>query len=57
MTHPTPVDHHDDQHTHGPVRRQWIGWVLGVLALALTLLLPPPEGLSPEGWRTAGAGC
>jgi sodium-dependent dicarboxylate transporter 2/3/5 len=22
----------------------------------LTLLLPPPEGLSPEGWRTAGVG-
>jgi len=36
--------------------RQWIGWVVGPAALLLTLVLPPPEGLSPEGWRTAGAG-
>jgi solute carrier family 13 (sodium-dependent dicarboxylate transporter), member 2/3/5 len=36
-------------------RRQWIGWAIGPAALALTLALPPPEGLSPEGWRTAGA--
>lgn len=35
--------------------RQWAGWVLGPAALAATLLLPPPEGLSPEGWRTTGA--
>ncbi len=56
MSRPIAADHHDDQHTHGPVRRQWIGWGLGVLALVLTVVLPPPEGLSPEGWRTAGAG-
>lgn len=35
--------------------RQWSGWVLGPGALLLTLLVPPPEGLSVEGWRTAGA--
>jgi sodium-dependent dicarboxylate transporter 2/3/5 len=35
--------------------RQWSGWVLGPAALLCTLILPPPEGLSVEGWRTAGA--
>jgi sodium-dependent dicarboxylate transporter 2/3/5 len=35
--------------------RQWSGWILGPGALLITLLLPPPEGLSIEGWRTAGA--
>ncbi len=35
--------------------RQWSGWVLGPGLLAATLLLSPPSGLSPEGWRTAGA--
>lgn len=35
--------------------RQWSGWLLGPAALLATLLLPPPEGLTPEGWRTAGA--
>ena len=56
-THEPPLaaDHHDDQHTSGFGRRQWSGWVLGVLALLLTVVLPPPEGLSPAGWRTAGA--
>jgi len=34
--------------------RQWSGWVLGPGALLLTLLLPPPEGLSVAGWHTAG---
>lgn len=34
--------------------RHWSGWVLGPGALLITLLIPPPEGLSPEGWRTAG---
>ncbi|MCL4818768.1 MAG: DASS family sodium-coupled anion symporter [Vicinamibacteria bacterium] len=34
--------------------RQRIGWVLGPLALAFTLLSPPPAGLGPEGWHTAG---
>ncbi len=34
--------------------RQWSGWVLGPAALAMTLLCPAPEGLSPEGWRTMG---
>lgn len=35
--------------------RQWLGWLLGPGCLLLTLLVPPPAGLSPEGWRTAGA--
>jgi solute carrier family 13 (sodium-dependent dicarboxylate transporter), member 2/3/5 len=35
--------------------REWSGWVLGPTVLLLTLVLPPPEGLSVEGWRTAGA--
>jgi sodium-dependent dicarboxylate transporter 2/3/5 len=34
--------------------RQWSGWILGPGALLATLLLPPPDGLSVEGWRTAG---
>lgn len=42
---------------HGPVfgLRGWVGWVLGPSVLLITLVLPPPEGLSIEGWRTAGA--
>jgi sodium-dependent dicarboxylate transporter 2/3/5 len=32
------------------------GLVLGPLALAATLLLPPPDGLSAAGWRAAGVG-
>jgi sodium-dependent dicarboxylate transporter 2/3/5 len=35
--------------------RQWAGWILGPGALLATLLLPAPDGLSPEGWHTAGA--
>jgi len=35
--------------------RQWSGWILGPGALLFTLIAPPPEGLSVEGWRTAGA--
>ncbi len=34
--------------------RQWTGWGLGPALLVLTLLVPPPAGLSLEGWRTAG---
>ncbi len=34
--------------------RQWIGWVLGVGSLLLTLLVPPPDGLSLSGWYTVG---
>jgi solute carrier family 13 (sodium-dependent dicarboxylate transporter), member 2/3/5 len=36
--------------------RQWSGWILGPLLLAITCLTVPPEGLSVTGWRTAGAG-
>jgi solute carrier family 13 (sodium-dependent dicarboxylate transporter), member 2/3/5 len=35
--------------------REWSGWVLGPAVLLATLVFPPPEGLSVEGWRTAGA--
>jgi solute carrier family 13 (sodium-dependent dicarboxylate transporter), member 2/3/5 len=35
--------------------RGWSGWVLGPAVLLATLVFPPPEGLSVEGWRTAGA--
>ncbi|MGQ0735837.1 MAG: SLC13 family permease [Acidobacteriota bacterium] len=35
--------------------RQRTGWILGPGLLLLTLVLPPPSGLSIEGWRTAGA--
>jgi sodium-dependent dicarboxylate transporter 2/3/5 len=36
--------------------RQWCGWGLGPAFLLASLLLPPPDGLSVLGWRTAGAG-
>ncbi|MDP3071489.1 MAG: SLC13 family permease [Opitutaceae bacterium] len=35
--------------------RQLVGLMVGPGGLLLTLLLPPPAGLSPEGWLTAGA--
>jgi sodium-dependent dicarboxylate transporter 2/3/5 len=35
--------------------RQWGGWIVGPASLLITLVLPPPDGLSVEGWRTAGA--
>lgn len=35
--------------------RQLSGWIIGPGALLATLLLPAPNGLSPEGWHTAGA--
>lgn len=37
--------------------RQTIGWVFGPLCLLITLVMDAPEGLSPAGWRTAGAAC
>lgn len=43
-----------DEHGSGMGARHWIGLVLGPGLLLLTLLLPAPAGLSPEGWRTAG---
>lgn len=36
--------------------REWSGWVIGPAILLVTLLVPPPEGLSLAGWWTAGAG-
>jgi sodium-dependent dicarboxylate transporter 2/3/5 len=61
----TPSPSHEHDHRSHAIKhaidtptdyglRHWSGWVLGPGALLLTLLLPPPEGLSPEGWRTAG---
>ncbi|GAB1489386.1 DASS family sodium-coupled anion symporter [Opitutaceae bacterium] len=38
----------------GPGVRQITGWILGPLLVVITLLFPPPPGLSVEGWRTAG---
>ena len=38
-----------------PGMRQMTGWVLGPLCLIATLVLPPPDGLGIDGWRTAGA--
>lgn len=35
--------------------RQWSGWIIGPALLLITCLTSPPEGLSVEGWRTAGA--
>jgi sodium-dependent dicarboxylate transporter 2/3/5 len=35
--------------------RQWSGWLIGPVVLLLTLVSAPPQGLSVEGWRTAGA--
>lgn len=35
-------------------RRRLVGLLLGPTLLALTLILPEPAGLRPEGWRTAG---
>jgi sodium-dependent dicarboxylate transporter 2/3/5 len=32
---------------------QGLGLILGIALFALALLLPPPSGLSVEGWRTA----
>jgi len=54
---PTPVTDVDDrivlQDTYG--LRQSVGWVLGPAALLLTLVAAPPDGLSVNGWHTAGA--
>src|SRR5690625_1971079 len=40
--------------THEYGLRPRVGLFLGPLLLILTLLIPAPEGLSVEGWRTAG---
>lgn len=37
--------------------RRWSGWILGPALLLATLIWPPPDGLSQEGWRTAGVAC
>jgi solute carrier family 13 (sodium-dependent dicarboxylate transporter), member 2/3/5 len=36
--------------------RQWVGLLAGPALLATMLLLPPPAGLEPAGWRTAAVG-
>ncbi|MDX1580693.1 MAG: DASS family sodium-coupled anion symporter, partial [Alphaproteobacteria bacterium] len=35
---------------------QRIGFILGLAAFALTLILPAPEGMSQAAWRTTGIG-
>jgi sodium-dependent dicarboxylate transporter 2/3/5 len=35
---------------------QWAGLVGGAATFLVMLLLPPPSGLSPEGWRMAAVG-
>ncbi|MGM0585715.1 MAG: SLC13 family permease [Pseudomonadota bacterium] len=41
----------DAPHLSRPAR---LGLIAGAVAFALTLLLPAPPGLPPEGWRTLG---
>jgi sodium-dependent dicarboxylate transporter 2/3/5 len=41
-------------HKVGFGRRQIIGWLLGPALLALTFVVPAPEGLSQLGWHVAG---
>jgi solute carrier family 13 (sodium-dependent dicarboxylate transporter), member 2/3/5 len=43
-----------DQSPRGWAER--IGFVLGPALFALTFVLPPPPGMSPEAWRVAGLG-
>ncbi len=40
----------------GLPRHRLIGLAAGPLVAAVLLIAPPPEGLSPEGWRTAAVG-
>ncbi|MDH4066869.1 MAG: SLC13 family permease [Acidobacteriota bacterium] len=54
--HTTPHQTSDGFGLGAPGTRQWLGWCFGPAALLFTLLVPPPPGLSVEGWRTAGAG-
>jgi solute carrier family 13 (sodium-dependent dicarboxylate transporter), member 2/3/5 len=35
-------------------RGRGYGIVIGLVLLAVTLIVPPPEGLSPQAWRVAG---
>lgn len=58
MSSPRPLNTSVKQSVETPATyglRQWSGWVLGILVILVTLLLPPPEGLSVAGWRTTGA--
>lgn len=50
-----PLTDLSGEHESAYSLRHWLGLVLGPLFLLLTLVIPPPEGLSVEGWRTAGA--
>ena len=45
------LSHPENMESYG--RRQRIGLALGPVLFAMMLLLPEPEGLSVEGWRTA----
>ncbi len=48
MTDPQHADQAQSRRAY-----QRIGLWLGPAAFALLLVLPPPEGLTPQGWRTA----
>jgi sodium-dependent dicarboxylate transporter 2/3/5 len=52
MTAPEVTDAIEAPSVYG--LRQWSGWVLGPAALVATLYFPPPDGLSIDGWHTAG---
>ncbi|MEQ8508531.1 MAG: SLC13 family permease [Rhodospirillaceae bacterium] len=45
--------HSDTRFPASSPTRQRVGLVLGGAAFILFLMLPPPEGLSPAGWRAA----
>lgn len=49
-----PANNPDSVGTNAFGLRPKIGLILGPAFLLLTLLIAPPEGLSAEGWRTAG---
>ena len=52
-----PVSEHGDNLSAPTIYglRPRLGWVIGPALLLITLVVPPPPGLSVEGWRTAGA--
>ena len=41
---------------HSTQRRRFIGLILAPIILLVTLILPPPEGMNLDAWRTVGAG-
>ncbi len=47
------TDHQHADHLQSRRAYQRIGLWLGPAVFALLLVLPPPDGLTPQGWRTA----